>query len=74
MVEIKGGRRLKRTKSQELPTKKVAENPTLTDHFIIFYRSYEVDQLFYFFKELLVFLFLLIPFFIFRVFFIKELI
>ena len=56
-------RRLKPTKSQELPIKKVAENPISTDHFIIFYRLYEDSSvMFYFFKELQVFLFLLFPF------------
>ena len=72
MVEITVGRQLKPTKSQELLTKEVTENPILTDHFIIFYRSYKVDQLFHFFKELQVFLFLLIPFLYFVSLFIKE--
>ena len=42
VVEITvGRRRLKPTKSRELPTKKVTKNPIFTDRFIIFYRSYE---------------------------------
>lgn len=62
VVEIMFVRRLKPTESRELPTKKVTKNPILTYHFIIFYRSYE-DWLiiFSFFKELHIFLLLLIP-------------
>lgn len=62
VVEIIFVRRLKPTESRELPTKKVTKNPILTYHFIIFYRSYE-DWLiiFSFFKELHIFLLLLIP-------------
>ena len=73
VVEIMFVRRLKPTESRELPTKKVTENPILTDHFIIFYRSYE-DWLiiFSFFKELHIFLLLLIPILYFMSLFIKE--
>ena len=61
MIEVTVSHWLKLTKSWELLTK-VTENPILTDHFIIFSCSYE-DWLvmIYFFKELQVFLFLLIP-------------
>ena len=60
-------------KSWELLTKKVTENDILSEHFIIFYRSNDVWPLmFYFFKELQVFLFLFIPFLYFVSLFIKE--
>ena len=64
VVEITvGRRRLKPIKSRELPTKKVTKNPIFTDRFIIFYRSYEDwPVMFYFFKEVQVFLFLLISY------------
>ena len=45
VVKIMVGRRLKLTESQEFPVKKVTENPILTNHFVIFYCLYEVDQL-----------------------------
>ena len=41
VVEITVGHQLKLNESQELPTKKVTENPILTNRFIIFYCSYE---------------------------------
>ena len=67
VVEIMVGHQLKLIKNPELPTKKVTENSIFTNHFVIFYCLHE-DWLviFYFFKELQVFLFLLIPFFIFH--------
>ena len=39
VVKITVGRQLKSTDGRELPIKKVTENPTLTDRFIIFYPS-----------------------------------
>ena len=73
-VEIMVGLRLKPTESsREWPTKKVTENPILTNHFIIFYHLNEKWQgMFYFFKKLQVFLFLLIPILHFVLLFIKE--
>ena len=72
MVEITVGHWLKPTKSWELPNK-VTENPTLNNYFIIFYPSYK-DWLvmFYFFKELHVYLFLLMPIYISCLFFYKR--
>ena len=62
VVEITVGHWLKPTKSWDLPNKKVTENPILTNYFIIFYPSYEDwSVMFYFFKELHVYLFLLMP-------------
>ena len=52
---------VKTAKSRELPTKKVTENPSSTNHLISFITWIKSDLLLYFFKELQVFLFLLIP-------------
>ena len=41
VVEITVGRRLKPTKSQDLPTNKTSENPIIADRFVVFYCSYE---------------------------------
>ena len=61
VVETTVGRQLKPIKSWELPNKKITENHILTDRFINFYCLYEEWQImFYFFKELQVFLFSLI--------------
>ena len=73
VVKITVRCQLKSMKSRQLLTKKVTENTMLTHHFIIFYCSCEDWLLmFYFFKELQVFLFLLIPFLYFVSLFIKE--
>ena len=65
------GHYLKPTNGRELPTKKVTENPKLTDHFIIFYHSDKDGPfMFYFFQER--FLFLLIHFLYFVSLFIKR--
>ena len=46
VVELTIGCWLKPTESQELLTKKVTENPILTDRFIIFYGAcLKIDQL-----------------------------
>ena len=45
MVKITVSHWLKPTESQELPTKKVLENPMITNHFIIFYCSMKIDWL-----------------------------
>ena len=73
VIKLTVGHRLKPTKSRELPTKKVYENPLSARHFIIFYHSYEDWPVtFYFFKRLQAFLFLLIPILYFLSLFIKE--
>ena len=58
---------------QLLPIKKVTENHSLTDRFVIFYHSNkDWPIMFYFFKELQVFLSLLILFFFLVFLFMKE--